>query len=172
VASYLASRVAADSSLAVIAYDGSPGVEHALHAAAGVLAPTRAVVVVVWKQGIGVETVVVPEFTGDLPPAQLDVRTGAEVDQAMQERARQLAERGAALAREAGFDARGLAVADVVDVTVAETLLDVARSQDAAAIVLGSHGHGPVLGATTRDVIRRAGCPVVVLRAAADGQPA
>jgi nucleotide-binding universal stress UspA family protein len=131
--------------------------------AATVLALRQAVVVVVWKQGIGRELVVAAEFSGELPPAELDVRTASEVDAEMGERARQLAERGAAVAREAGFDAEGLAVADELEVTVAETLLDVANSRDASAIVLGSHGHAGVVGTTTRDVIRRANRPVVVL---------
>jgi nucleotide-binding universal stress UspA family protein len=149
----------------VIAYDGSPASQTAIREAAEVLAPKRAVVLVVYKEGIGVETVVVPEFSGDLPPAKLDLRTAEEVDREMSERARQLAEAGAELAREAGFEAEGLAVAESLDVPVAETILDVAESRDAPAIVLGSHGHGPVLGSTSRDVIRRATCPVVVRRA-------
>ena len=150
---------------AVIAYDGSPAAETAMREAGEVLAPKRAVVLVVYKAGIGIETVVVPEFSGDLPPAKLDVRTAEEVDQAMSERARQLAEAGAELAREAGFEAEGLAVADELDVPVSETILDVARARDAPAIVLGSHGHGPVLGSTSRDVIKGSACPVVVRRA-------
>ena len=147
---------------ALLAYDGSPATEDAMREAADVLCAPRAVVVVVWKTGLGLETVVVPEFTGELPPARLDVRTAAEVDEAISLRARRLAERGAAIAREAGFEAEGLAVAESVDVPVAETLLDVARSRDAQVIVLGSNGHAPVLGRTTRDVIRHATCPVVV----------
>jgi nucleotide-binding universal stress UspA family protein len=161
----LATTVAAQSGHVVLAYDGSPATEDAMREAAEALSPRRAVVVVVWKRGIGLETVVVPEFTGDLPPADLDVRTAAEFDDAMSERARRLAERGASVACEAGFEAEGLAVADVVDVTVAETLLDVARTRGAPAIVLGSHRHAS-LGATTRDVIRHSTCPVLVCHGA------
>src|SRR4051794_29525178 len=133
--------------------------------AAEALSPRRAVVVVVWKRGIGLEAVVVPEFTGDLPPADLDVRTAAEFDDAMSERARRLAERGASVACEAGFEAEGLAVADVVDGRVAETLLDVAGPGGAPAMVLGPPRHAS-LGATTRDVIRHSTCPVLVCHGA------
>jgi nucleotide-binding universal stress UspA family protein len=157
--------MASHSGPTVIAYDGSPATEVAIAEAADMLSRKRAVVVVVWKQGIGLEAVVVPALNADLPPAELDVRTASEFDEAMSERARQLAEHGAAVAREAGFDADALAVADSVDVTVAETLIDVARSRDAPAIVLGSHGR--VLGSTTRDVIRHASCPVVIRRSSA-----
>ena len=53
-------------------------------------------------------------------------------------------------------------------VTVAESILRVARENDAQAVVLGVHGHGgiseAILGSTSRDVIRHAHCPVVVAR--------
>jgi nucleotide-binding universal stress UspA family protein len=46
--------------------------------------------------------------------------------------------------------------------------VSVARDRGAAAIVVGAHGHGrlseAILGGTSRDVIRRADCPVVVVR--------
>ena len=79
-----------------------------------------------------------------------------------------LAQHGAELAREAGFEAEALAVADDADMPVAETIVNVAREQGAAAIVIGAHGHSRlsevVLGSTSRDVIRRAPCPVVIAR--------
>jgi nucleotide-binding universal stress UspA family protein len=91
-----------------------------------------------------------------------------EIEQEVKERAQQLAQHGAELARQAGMEAEGLAVADEVEVTIAETIVDVAKKRDAAAIVMGAHGHGRLsevlVGSTTRDVIRRAECPVVVVR--------
>ena len=52
--------------------------------------------------------------------------------------------------------------------TIAETIVNVAKERDAAAIVVGAHGHGRLgevlLGSTSRDVIRRAPCPVIVSR--------
>jgi nucleotide-binding universal stress UspA family protein len=143
----------------VVAYDGSPASEIALIETAALLAPREAVIVTVWKEGIGLRAIEPPEH---LPPAPLDVRMAGEVDQAMAERAQRLAEHGAGLAREAGLDAVGLAVAEEVDVAVSETVVDVAERRGAAAIAVGSHGHGGAVGAISRDVIRHARCPVLV----------
>ena len=76
--------------------------------------------------------------------------------------------KGAELAREAGFEAEGLAIADDPETPVAGTIVRVLRERDARAVVIGAHGHGGVssllLGSTSRDVIRHAPCPVVVTR--------
>jgi nucleotide-binding universal stress UspA family protein len=152
----------------VIAYDGSATAEHAVREAGPLLGGRPALVLVVWKQGLGFELLELPTATLGLPPARLDIRTALEIDQTMQERAELLARKGAGLARDAGFEADGLAVAEEVDVEVAETILDVARKRDAQAIVIGAHGHSPgaeiVLGGTTRSVVRHAPCPVLVVR--------
>ena len=152
----------------LIAYDGSPSADHAIREAGGLLAGRRALVVVVYKQGIGFELVELPSATIAAPPAPLDIRTALDVDQELAERSQMMARHGAELAREAGFEAEALAVADDVDMPVAETIVTVAREQSAAAIVVGAHGHSRlsevVLGSTSRDVIRRAPCPVVVAR--------
>ncbi len=82
--------------------------------------------------------------------------------------------RGAALAREAGLEAEPHVIADDPETPIHETILRVARERDAAAILIGSHGHGPIgamaLGAITRGVLRRALVPVVVVRHAASDQ--
>lgn len=152
----------------LIGYDGSAAAEHALREAGALLGSRPALVVVVWKQSVGFELLELPTATLGLPPAQLDVRTALEIDEAMQERAQRLAQEGAGLAREAGFEADGLAVADDVEVPVSETIVKVARERDAQAVVLGAHGHGRaaevILGSTTRDVVRHAPCPVLVVR--------
>jgi nucleotide-binding universal stress UspA family protein len=153
----------------VIAYDGSPASEHALREAGELLAPRPALVVVVTKEGVGFELMELPTATAGLPPAALDIRTAMEIDEAMHERAQRLAQNGAGLARDAGFEAEGLAVAEDVHVPVAETLVRVARERDSQAIVVGAHGHSKIgeviLGSTSRDVIRQATCPVIVGRA-------
>jgi nucleotide-binding universal stress UspA family protein len=152
----------------VIAYDGSPAAERAVREAGSLLAPRPALVVFVTKEGLGFELIELPAVTVGLPPAALDIRTAMEVDEAMHERAQRLARTGAALARDAGFDAEGLAVAEEVHVPVAEVIVRVARERDAQAIAIGAHGHSRlgevVLGSTSRDVIRHATCPVVVAR--------
>ena len=72
----------------------------------------------------------------------------------------------ARLIREAGLDADTLSVAEDPEVTAAETLVRLARERGAQAMAVGPHDHGhgarPVLGSTSRDVIRHAPCPVVV----------
>jgi len=152
----------------LIAFDGSPAAEHALKEAAALLGKRPALVVSVWKEGVGFETLELPGATVGMPPAPIDVSTALEIEQEVKEQAQRLAQHGAELARQAGMDAEGLAVADEVQVTIAETIVDVAEKRDAAAIVMGAHGRGrlseALLGSTTRDVIHRAECPVVVVR--------
>lgn len=150
----------------LIGFDGSPAAERAIEEAADLLAPRRVLVVVVWEAGRAFELAELPTLTPASPPIAMDIRTAFEVDKAVYEAAQRTAERGAALAKERGFDAEGLAVAD--DLTVADTLIRLAREQDAQAIVVGAHGHGAVsellLGSTSRDVVKRSPCPVVVVR--------
>jgi nucleotide-binding universal stress UspA family protein len=156
------------SDLVVIGYDGSEAADHAVREAGRLLSGRPALVLVVWKAGLGWELVELPSTSIGLPPAPIDVRTAVEIDQSLAERAQKLAEQGAQLAREAGIEAEGLAVAEDVATPVAETIVSVARDRGAAAIVVGAHGHGrlseAILGGTSRDVIRRADCPVVVVR--------
>lgn len=153
----------------VIAHDGSPDSEQAIRQTGPLLTGRPAIVVVVWKAGLGFELVAPgPTVTG-LPPAELDIRTALDADRTLYEHARQLAQQGAALARAAGFAAEGLVVADDIDVPVSDTIVRVARERDAQAIVMGVHVHGrgdaAVVARITRDVIRQAPCPVVVVRA-------
>jgi nucleotide-binding universal stress UspA family protein len=148
----------------LIAYDGSPAAERAVRESAELLAPEHAIVVVVWKQGLAFELEELPASTIGLPPAPLDVRTALEFDRRLLEGAQRRAEQGARLAREAGFDAEGLTVADDADTPIAETLAEVARRREAAAIVVGSHDHSGLLGPISRDVVRLSPCPVVVVR--------
>jgi nucleotide-binding universal stress UspA family protein len=152
----------------LIAYDGTPASTYALWEAAALLRGHKALVVTVYKPGLAFELMELPTATIGLPPAPLDVRTALEVEREIYEGARRMAEQGARLAQEAGLDVEGLAVAEEVEVTIAETIVDVARERDSRAIVVGAHGHGRlgevILGSTSRDVIRRAPCPVIVAR--------
>jgi nucleotide-binding universal stress UspA family protein len=144
----------------IIGYDGSPASECALQEAGPVLAPDRALVVVVFEASLPFDLVAVPSIL----PAPIDIRTALDLEEKLSDAARRLAEHGAALARKAGFEAEGLAVAD--DVTTAATLVRLAEERDATVVVLGAHGHKPMaqalMGSTTQDVIRRAPCPVLV----------
>ena len=150
----------------VIAFDGSPAALRALQEGAALLAPRRGLVVVVWEAGAAYDLATIPSTGLDLPGAELDLRAAAELDQALYKDAQELARHGAAIARSLGMEADGLAVAD--EVTVAETLVRVARDVDAAAIVLGRHDHSALRdvlqGSTTKGVLRTAPCPVLVVR--------
>ena len=145
----------------IVGYDGSPASEGALREAAPILAPRRALVVVVWEAGAGFELLSTPP---GLVPAPIDVRIALEIDEKLYESARRLAEHGADVARQAGLEAEGLAVAD--DVTPAATLVRLARERDAPAVVVGTRGHRGIthalLGSTAEEVVRQAPCPVVV----------
>jgi nucleotide-binding universal stress UspA family protein len=149
----------------IIGYDGSAASERAVRESAALLASRPALVVVVWEAGTAYELAEPAASTIDIVP--LDLRTAAELDESMYEGAQRLAQQGAALARDAGFEAEGLAVAD--ELTVADTLVRLAQERDAQAVVVGSRGHRGLgerlLGSTSQGVIRRAGCPVVVVRA-------
>lgn len=152
----------------LIGYDGSPASDRAIREAGELLGARRALVVVVWKSGLGFELIELPTASVGMPPAALDVSRALEIDRALAEHAQRMAQHGAGLARDAGFDAEGLAIADDPGVSVAETLLRVARERDAQAAVVGAHSHGRLsevlLGSTSRDVVRHAECPVVVVR--------
>jgi nucleotide-binding universal stress UspA family protein len=150
----------------LIAYDGSPSADHAIREAGRLLAGRRALVVAVYQQGVGFELAELPATSIGAPPPPIDIRTALDVDEELAERSQMMAQHGAGLAREAGFEAEALAVADDVDMPVAETIVNVASEQSADAIVMGAHGHSrlsqAVLGSTSREVIRRAPCPVVI----------
>ena len=150
----------------LIGYDGSPAADHALREAAPLLAPRRAVVVVVWEAGRAFDLTELPSVSLDLPPAGLDLRTAFEIDQAQYEAAQRLARHGAALAATLGLEAEGLAVAD--ELTVADTLLRLTREYESACVVVGSHGHSALgellLGSTSRELLKTADCPVLVVR--------
>jgi nucleotide-binding universal stress UspA family protein len=156
----------------VIGFDGSDAAERAVREAGPLLAGRPALVVVVWKSGLGFELMTLPTTTIGLPPTAIDVNAALETDRALYERAERLAAKGAGQARDAGFDAEGLVIADDPDVPVADTLTRTAHQRDAAALVVGSHGHGPIasvfVGSTTQGVLRSATVPVVVVRQAED----
>jgi nucleotide-binding universal stress UspA family protein len=152
----------------VIGYDGSAAAANAVRESGELLAGRKALVVVVWKEGLAFELIEHPTAGVGLPPVTVDVGAALEVDQKLLEGAERLAERGAALAAEAGFEAEGIAAADEVDVPESESLVRITGERDAAAIVVGAHGHGRLsevlLGSTSTEVVRNAPCPVVVVR--------
>lgn len=153
----------------LIAFDGSVAALRALRAAAELMAPRPGLVAVVWEAGAAYDLAAIPSAGLDLPPAQLDFRRAAELDQALYADALELARHGAAIAASLGMPADALAVAD--ELTVSDTLVRLARDVDAAAVAVGRRGHGmlhDVLeGSTTKGLLRHAPCPVFVVRQAA-----
>jgi nucleotide-binding universal stress UspA family protein len=152
----------------LIAFDGSPTALRALREAAELFAPRAGLVVVVWEAGAAYDFATIPSASLELPPAQVDLRRAAELDQALYADAERLARHGAAIARSLGMPADALAVAD--ELTVSETLVRIADDVDATAIVVGRHDHGALhdmlVGSTTKGLLRQAPCPVLVVRSA------
>jgi nucleotide-binding universal stress UspA family protein len=150
----------------VIGYDGSPAAERALAEAAAVLRPGPALVVVAWEAGRAYEAAEWQAITLDVPVPTVDLRTAAELDQAAYASAQRAGQQGAAIARALGLPAVSLVVAE--DADVAQTLVRVAREQDAPALVIGRRHHGALsealLGSTERSVLDSAPCPVLVVR--------
>lgn len=101
--------------------------------------------------------------------------TAAKFDADAQEQAREIAGAGAALAESAGFEA---AVATARGKSKAwPTLLHLAEDHDAAAIVIGCQGVGPIraalIGSVANGVLHDSHRPVLVVPPArADTQPA
>jgi nucleotide-binding universal stress UspA family protein len=152
----------------LIAYDGSAAADKAVREAGELLSGRAALVLTVWKPDLGLEVVQTPAASLILQPATLDIGAALEANRNLAEHAQRLAQHGAGLAREAGFDAEGLAVADESGRSVADTIVRAAGERDAQAVVVGAHGKGRVgellLGSTSREVVRRAEWPVVVVR--------
>ena len=151
----------------LIAFNGSPAAERALRDAARLLAVRHALVLVVWKAGLGFELLEIPSVAG-VPPAPIDIRTALEIDETVYEGAQRLARKGAGIAREAGLEAEGLVVAEEPEIPVSQTIVRIASERGCSAVVVAESAHGRlgevVLGRISRDVIRYAPCPVVVVR--------
>ncbi len=147
---------------ALVGYDGSPAAERALQAAIDLVGAVPMLVVVIWEAGLPFDLVAAPT----VDPAPIDIRAALELDQQLYDRAQRWAEQAAAEARARGRSADGLVVAD--EMSPADTLIRLAAERDAAVIVVGRHGHRAVrdalVGGTTRELIRRAPCPVLVAR--------
>ena len=148
----------------LIGYDGTPASLNALKEAGGLLPGRTALIVTVWKAGLGFELIALPASSIGLPPAPIDVSTALEVDRQQLEAAQRAAEQAAEIARQLGLDGAPLVVADDPETPIAETLVRLARERDAAALVVGAHAHDPVLGGIARAVVREAPCPVLLVR--------
>jgi nucleotide-binding universal stress UspA family protein len=156
----------------LIAYDGSPAAREAVEAAARLLASRPALVVTVWEPGLAYLGPAMAPDGLTVTPA-VDPQVALEVDRGVHEQAEQVARDGAELARSLGLAAaQPLAVPDGGD--IARTLLDLARSHNAAAIVVGSRGlsglRARLEGSTSKGLLKHATVPVVVVHEPDEGR--
>jgi nucleotide-binding universal stress UspA family protein len=151
----------------VIAYDGSHAARQAVTDAAALVRPRRAVVVTVWEAGLAYATPAMPPDGMSMSPT-VDPAVAIGVDRDLHRHAEAVARDGAELAQSLGLDAEPLAVPD--DCNVTETILNVARSQEAVAIVVGSRGlsglRARLEGSTSKGLLKHAHIPVIVVHEA------
>jgi nucleotide-binding universal stress UspA family protein len=145
----------------LFAYDGSESADAALAAVAAIVDPhnVEAVVLCVWEP-LTLQALRAERF-GGWSAVPLDV---TELDEETEKQSEQLAEHGVRLAREHGYDARGISVADQQD--VAGTILATADELEADLIVLGARGLAGVrafLGSVSNHVVQHARRPVLVV---------
>jgi nucleotide-binding universal stress UspA family protein len=145
----------------LFAYDGSESSAAAITAAGKLFAHDRrpAVVLTVWEP-LMIEAISAARFAGWIP-LPLDV---SETDDRSEEQARELAEHGARLAIEAGFDARALWMADERE--IADTIVEEATTLDVGIIVMGGHGLtglAAFYGKVSKHILRHASRPILVV---------
>lgn len=152
----------------MIAYDGSHAARAAVQRAGALFGHRKAIVLTAWDPRLG-EMMLVPAPTGlGTTMMPYDPALASEIDRAVEHTAHELAADGAKLARSCGLDAQELAVEDASH--PAEAILRSARENGAAAIVVGSRGHGglraKLLGSTSDAVLKQAGdTPVLIVHA-------
>jgi nucleotide-binding universal stress UspA family protein len=145
----------------LFAYDGSESAASAIAAAVGIVEPGSAesVVLSVWEP-LTVQALRAAKF-GAPPAVPLDV---ADVDERSEQQAQELAEHGAQLAREHGYKARAISVAD--EENIADAILATADKVGVDLIVLGARGLTGVrafLGSVSNHVLQHAHRPVLVI---------
>ena len=145
----------------LIGYDGSPSAAEAIALAASLLGARPAVVVSVWSPAP-------VEAVGYGATADFSVAAPAyfsDVDNTIEKQAREMAEQGARIAREAGFDAEARSAQGN---SAWPGIVDAAAAVDAAAIVVGARGlsglKSVLLGSTSKGVLNHAGRPVLVVQ--------
>jgi len=144
----------------LIAYDGSDDAKAAISFAGTLLAGRRAVVLTVWERlaMASARASAGLMMTIDDSPAE---------DEAVGQAMRELAEQGAELARQAGFDATPRCEPDAL--AVWSSIVEVADDIGATLIVTGTRGLGGVksllLGSTSDRVLHHAHRPMLVVPA-------
>jgi nucleotide-binding universal stress UspA family protein len=153
----------------LIAYDGSRAARQAVSDTAGILGPRRTLVVTVWEAGLAYAAPAMPPDGMTMSP-MIDPSVALSVDRDIHREADNISREGAALAKSLGLDAEPLAVAD--EGSIPDTILSVARSHNAAAIVVGSRGlsglRARLEGSTSKGLLKHAHCPVIVVHESDD----
>ncbi len=137
-------------------YDGSEGSRTALKAAAELIKPADAVVLVVWMPA-AVELARAGSLLAAIP-------NEGEIDEQEAVRARELAEEGAAAARERGYNASARTARS--NDAVAKTIDDIAQELDAGLVVCGQRGRGAIgsalLGSVSHALAAHTKRPVLI----------
>lgn len=142
----------------LICYDGSENAAAAIERAAALLRGRRALILTVWQPISGLDS-----FAWDgITPSTINV---FELDRGAAEHGGRVASSGAEIARHAGLEAEPLAIE--ARGAVWQSIIETAREQDAAAIVMGSRGLTGVssilLGSVSSAVTRHADRPTLVV---------
>jgi nucleotide-binding universal stress UspA family protein len=139
-------------------YDGSKGSQGALRSAGDLIArPSDGYVLTVWQPAA-----LRFALAGAFSPAGLGDE--GEIDEQEESYARQVADEGASLARDHGFDLSALV--ERAEQSVAHRILDVAQRLDVSLIVCGQRGRGPIrsvlLGSVSHALASHTVRPVLV----------
>ena len=137
-------------------YDGSDGSKTALTAAAELIKPADAVVLVVWTRA-AVQLARAGSFLVAVP-------TEGEIDEEEEAIAKEIAEEGAASARRRGYNASARTAR--ADESVVKTIDEIAQEIDAGLVVCGQRGRGPVesalLGSVSHALAAHTKRPVLI----------
>jgi nucleotide-binding universal stress UspA family protein len=156
-----------DTRPVLVAFDGSAESQAAVRAAASLFRDRLVLVVSIWEPGLAMAAMSSPDATGlgYPPPTPEQIQA---VDRAQREHATSVAVAGAQMVNELGGTAEALPVAESLN--VADAVIEIAETRDAAAVVVGSRGLGAVksrlLGSTSRRLLHETRRPVLVVRAA------
>jgi nucleotide-binding universal stress UspA family protein len=147
----------------LIGYDGSDGSRAAIATAARLLSGRTAVVVHAWPSPVR------HSFAGEAllaTPVEEVHDIAVDLDHIFAEHASELAEEGAAIARELELDARGVAIESATGAWRA--LVATARAEGASLIVAGCRGRGAlastILGSVASDLVHNAELPTLIVR--------
>lgn len=137
-------------------YDGSDGSKTALGAAVELIKPGDAVVLVVWKPA-AVQLAQAGSFIVAIP-------NEGEIDEEEAARAQQIAQEGAADARDRGYNASARTAQ--ANESVAKTIDEIAQEIDAGLIVCGQRGRGAIgsalLGSVSHALAAHTKRPVLI----------